>query len=84
MAPKKPTTSGRGNVPVAPTAPTSQRYPLAIVLDHVTWRRWQAFKEQVNLSRDRAAFTVLLARATEDGQFPPAPPRRTDTEEVPQ
>jgi len=72
MAPKKRPTSGRGNVPVAPTAPTSRRYPLAIVLDHADWRRWQAFKQQVNRSRDREAFAILLARATAEGLFPPA------------
>jgi hypothetical protein len=33
-SPKCTPTSGRGNVPVAPTAPPRQRYPLAIVLDH--------------------------------------------------
>jgi hypothetical protein len=72
MRAKHTPTSGRGNVPVARPAPPRQRYPLAIVLDHPTWRRWLAFKRQVNRSRDREAFAILLARATAEGSFPPA------------
>lgn len=48
----------------------SLRYPLAIVLDHRVWRRWQQFKQQIGKKRDRDAFTVLLQWATEEGVFP--------------
>jgi hypothetical protein len=51
--------------------PAAQRYPLAIVLDHLTWRRWQRFKQQVGKKRDREALRVLLERAAAEGLFPP-------------
>lgn len=63
--PKPPQTPPRHR-----TSPPAPRYPLAIVLDHQTWRRWQRFKQQVGRSRDRDAFALLLARATEEGWFP--------------
>jgi hypothetical protein len=50
--------------------PPSARYPLAIVLDHRTWRRWQRFKQQVGRKRDREAFAILLERAAAEGLFP--------------
>lgn len=48
----------------------TERYPLAIVIDHATWRRWQQFKAVHAVQRDRTAFTRLLAMATAEGLFP--------------
>lgn len=63
--------SGRGNVNAAQATASALRYPLAIVLDYATWRRWQQFKQQVGRKRDREAFAILLERATAEGLFPP-------------
>jgi hypothetical protein len=47
-----------------------ERYPLAIVIDHATWRRWEQFKQEMGVTRDRTAFDRLLARAAAEGLFP--------------
>jgi hypothetical protein len=67
---QRPPRSGRGNVSAAPPKSSVLRYPLAIVLDHRTWRRWQQFKQQVGRKRDREAFAILLERAAAEGLFP--------------
>jgi hypothetical protein len=69
-APAQPPPRGRGNLPHGQYQPPAEQYPLAIVVDHATHQRWQRFKQQVNRSRDRAAFLELLRLAEAAGLLP--------------